>query len=93
MEAEGLDAEIDEILESVDFSDIGADVEAVFRALAANPKIVRRLFSGTFRDGADLSNDAHFDQAYAGNYTELFRAVKTIIQANGLIPFLDTLGN
>lgn len=93
IEAEGADTEIEEVLASVDLSDIGQDVESTVRSLAAEPTLVRRLFTNCMRDGADMGEDVHFDKAYAGNYGEMYEALKEIVDVNGLLPFLDTLGN
>ena len=75
-------------------SELGDDVESVIASLAEKPALVRRLFVGTYRDRTqDLSEDAAFDLAYAGNWGEWLAALKEIVVANGLIPFLDSLSS
>lgn len=84
---------ITEIMASVDLVALGADAESAIRSLANRPDLVRRLFVGTFRNDQDMGDDGSYDLAYGGNWGEWYVALKAIVQTNGLIPFLDMLGN
>jgi hypothetical protein len=85
--------EIQALLGKIDWSEMAQDAESVLRSLAEQPALVRRLFNGTFRDNADLSNDGHYDLAFSGNWGEWYVALKEIVAANGLLPFLDSLAS
>lgn len=84
---DGLDAE--SVIAQVDWGSIGSDAAAALRLLAKSPSLVQRLFKYTWRDGKDLSVSSVFNEAYTANYKELVLAMKTIVVANGFLPFGD----
>lgn len=86
LEAEEVDpTQLDQFAAGMDWTQIGSDVQESLRAL--DPAIARRLFRRTFRDGADLSLDQVYDKAYTGNWSEYFKALWAIVQANGFLDF------
>lgn len=77
------------LLSEVDFSDVAKHVRAALTKLDTD-ELIDDVFCYTRRDGQDLSKRTYFDQAYRGNYGELFRAAWKIVQANGFLSSFAT---
>lgn len=77
--------DINKVVESVDWSQVGADVRALLWHESMTD-IVCDIFAHTIRDGAPMSNGTAYDKAYRGNYWELMQAAWRIVQANGFFP-------
>ena len=93
IQAKGADVELGELLRGIDFSQLGGDVAATLRKLAARPEIILRMFDGCVRDDKDLGVDGAFDAAYTANLGEMLRALAKIIEINGYLDFLGSSQN
>lgn len=90
LDAEEVDeTQLDQFAAQLDWSKLGQDVRSALQTL--DPAIARRLFRGVLRDGADLSVDKVYDAAYQANWSEYFKALWAIIQANGFFDFAASL--
>lgn len=88
IEANQLDTDIKELLNSVDWAPLGADIAAALRGLAGRPDIIRRLMAGVIRDEKDLATDAGFNGAFTANPGELIALIRKVVEINGLLDFL-----
>lgn len=73
------------LFERLDLAKVGADLRAALLMPQA-ATLPRRLLSNTTRDGKDLGTDFAFDEAYAGNYLELAKALWEVVRANRFLP-------
>lgn len=78
-------------LDGLDIAAVGVDVAQVLRNL--EPALVKACFSKTKRDGKYLAQDQNYDEAYAGNWGELYKALMRIVRVNDFVPFLSTLSD
>lgn len=88
----------EDILDSVDsddLNDVNMDFASAVNALvdaydSIDPEdVFQKLFYFTTRDGQQLAKAQNFNQAYAGNYVEAFKAAYKVCQFNG---FFGSLG-
>jgi hypothetical protein len=84
-----MDDDVDELLKYFDTDKISGQVSGALSSL--DEKHLRELFRKTARNGKDLSVDAVYDEAYAGNWGEWLQAIYQIVQANGFLDFLSTI--
>lgn len=54
------------------------------------PGLVQRLMESVFRDGAPMSDAAHFNAAYRANYAELMKAAVEVCRRNGFFLISNT---
>jgi hypothetical protein len=52
--------------------------------------VQKKMFVTIMRDGQPLSTDDVFDNAYSGNYTEMWTALYEVVRHNGFLPLLDS---
>jgi len=74
--------------------DIGSIGENLQRSLLSPQagSIPQRLMKHAARDGQPLDNPFNFDQAFAGNYLELGKAMYEVIIANRFLPLPSISG-
>jgi len=83
LQAEG--ATLTSMVDGLDLAKAGADLGSIL-ALVDGPALTRQILRHTLRDDQPLDRDAVFDEAYAGNYAEMFRAVFKVAMINGFFP-------
>lgn len=86
-----MDDELGDVMATLDLTQIGGDLKAALMGLDSETLV--QFFARTQRDGKMLNRITAYDDAYQGNWQEWMLALKEIIQANGFVPFLDTLVN
>jgi hypothetical protein len=74
-----------------DAKEIGALAAQAFGQLADKPELIHGLFANVTRDGKLLEDEPMFDEAYSGNWDELYMAIPKLLLLNGIIPFSDTI--
>jgi hypothetical protein len=81
-----LDAGADEAVARVDWSAVGRDLANAVRQTDMGA-LAKQILKHTTRDGQALANPAVFNAAYRANYSEYFRALWAVLQANRFLPF------
>lgn len=79
------------IIANLDFNAMALDLKSSLSAIAQKPELIRSVFNGTLRDGKDLGIDMIYNQAFAGNWSEWYQAIFSILKANGFLAFFDSL--
>jgi len=72
-------------LDAAALGSLGADVRAAILSVGA-PAMTRDILRYTSRDGAPLANDAAFNAAFRGNYSEMLLAVRRVTEINRFLP-------
>lgn len=88
--AQLLDLQTSALFDGLDQSTIGPALGRILTNPDAH-KIVRRdLVKYVHRDGKPLAQDTNFDQAFQGNYGELFKVVWEVAKRNRFLPLGST---
>lgn len=85
-----LDADLGAMLEALDASSIGPSVAKALASPEAQRMIRSDFVRYIARDGKQLSNATNFDQAFQGNYLELFKLSWEVAKRNRFLP-LDAI--
>lgn len=92
VKSEGLDLDSEDgaqaIMAELDFAEVAGHVREALVRLDTDD-LLKSLFQNVKRDGEDMANRTYFDQAYRGNYGEMFKAAWRVIKVNG---FLHSFG-
>jgi hypothetical protein len=85
-QSDDLDGEDDagELLSEVDMSSVVSNIRDAIMSLDSEAFLLEVL-KYTDRDGQPLKKEINFDEAYRGNYGELWQAVWKVIEANGFL--------
>lgn len=80
---------LQEALAQVDWTSIGGDVAEALRFLAKNKPLMKRLLVTTWRNNKHLDHPDVFNEAFTGNYKELFLCLKEVVRLNGFLLFFE----
>ncbi len=83
--------QITDLIDSATVARFAADARAVMMSGAIDAKLVRAIIANAWRDGVRLSSsDAAWNEAFNGNYVEMYTAAVRIAQENGFFPLPGT---
>jgi hypothetical protein len=78
------------LLDGVDASSLGPAIAEVMQDPKAHRLVRKDLMKYVTRDGKPLANDTNFDQAFQGNYSELFTLCWEVAKRNRFLPLGST---
>jgi len=85
-----LSLDVSALLDGIDAASVGPAIAGVLADPKTHRIVKRDLVKYVHRDGKPLSNDTNFDQAFQGNYAELFKLCWEVAKSNRFLPLGST---